>query len=300
MTSFDKTFILNEEYRRSAMSLSKFAHIISYIKNNQNKKILIDLTKYKYINPSYAVIIAAIPYIAEDMGNKSVIRYMANDYHCKMFLKNSGIFKHFNNNNNSDNKALDLKGSGNFLIVRNLDECQNVANSIIGNFPVSLENDIKNELISKIYEVFSNSFTHSDIDKVFCCGSFNQRKSLIFSIYDIGIGIPKSVNRYLKEYNKDELSDEDALEWSWQQGNSSLNGKSDYPRGAGFQTLESFAIENQGDILVGSNNSYCRISRKNKLFGRLNKPILGTFFSMQIRRDLRHKYSKNNDEVICK
>ena len=298
MASFDKTFLLNEEYRRSISSLSKFAHIISYIKSNKNKRILIDLTEYKYINPSYAVIIAAIPYIAEEMGNKSVIRYLANDYNCSNFLKDSGILKHYSYNNNDD--VLNLKSSVDFLVVRNLDKSEDVANSIIEKFPVKLEDDIKNELISKIYEVFSNSFTHSGVDKVFCCGYFNQQKSLIFSIYDIGIGIPMSVNRYLKECKQDVLSDENALKWAWQQGNSSLNGKIDYPRGAGFQTLESFAIENQGDILVGSNNSCCRISSKSKSFNRLSEPILGTFFSMQIRRDLIHKYSKSNNKVICK
>lgn len=298
MANFDKTFLLNEEYRRSISSLSKFAHIISYIKSNKNKRILIDLTEYKYINPSYAVIIAAIPYIAEEMGNRSVIRYLANDYNCNNFLKDSGILKHYSCNNNDD--VLNLKSSVDFLVVRNLDKSEDVANSIIEKFPVKLDDDIKNELISKIYEVFANSFTHSGVNKVFCCGYFNQQKSLIFSIYDIGIGIPMSVNRYLKECNKDKLSDENALKWAWQQGNSSLNGKLDYPRGAGFQTLESFAIENQGDILVGSNNSCCKISGKSKSFTRLSEPILGTFFSMQIRRDLIHKYSKSNNKVICK
>lgn len=297
MAYFDQTFVLKEEYRRSLSSLSKFANIISYINNNKNKNILIDLRQYKYINPSYAVLIAAIPYIAKETGNHSVISYLANDVNCNNFLNNSGILKHFSGKNN--NNILNLNNPLDFLIVKSLDEGANVANSIIENFPVKFEDDIKNELISKIYEVFSNSFTHSGVNEVFCCGYFNQRKSLIFSIYDIGIGIPMSVNRYLKECDKNELSEENALKWAWQQGNSSLNGKLDYPRGAGFQTLESFAIENQGDILVGSNNSYCKITSKNKTFGKLSEPILGTFFSMQIRRDFSHKYSKKDNDVSC-
>lgn len=296
MDNFDKKFLLNNEYRRSISSLSEFASIIYYIKSNKNKRILIDLTEYNYINPSYAVIIAAIPYIAEATGNKSVIRYLANDTKCSDFLNNSGILKHYKANNND---VLNLKSSVDFIVVKSVDQGENVANSIIDKFPVKLEKDIKDELISKIYEVFANSFTHSKVDKVFCCGYYNQKKSLIFSIYDIGIGIPESVNKYLKEKNRNILSEENALKWAWQQGNSTLNGIKDYPRGAGFQTLESFAIENQGDILVGSNRACCKISSKSKLFTQLNEPILGTFFSMQIRKDLIHKYSKNNNQVIC-
>ena len=239
MLKFDEVFKLNSEYRRSITSLGKFAKIIAYLKENNNKNVLIDLTNYNYINPSYAVIIAAIPYIAEETGNSSVIRYLSNDKNCNKFLNDSGILKHYSEARKSN--ILDINKSANFLIVRNIDDCEDVALSIIDKFPVRLENGIKNELISKIYEVFSNSFTHSKVNKVFCCGYYNQQKSLIFSIYDIGIGIPESVNNYLRDCNMEQLGEADALKWAWQQGNSSLNGKIDYPRGAGFQILESFS-----------------------------------------------------------
>lgn len=297
MLKFDEVFKLNSEYRRSITSLDKFAKIIAYLKENNNKNVLIDLTNYNYINPSYAVIIAAIPYIAEETGNSSVIRYLSNDKNCNKFLNDSGILKHYSEARKSN--ILDINKSANFLIVRNIDDCEDVALSIIDKFPVRLENEIKNELISKIYEVFSNSFTHSKVNKVFCCGYYNQQKSLIFSIYNIGIGIPESVNNYLRDCNMEQLGEADALKWAWQQGNSSLNGKIDYPRGAGFQILESFAKENQGDILVGSNGSYCQVSQKKKVFSNLENPILGTFFSMQIRKDFLHRYTNDNDIIKC-
>lgn len=165
MLKFDEVFKLNSEYRRSITSLDKFAKIIAYLKENNNKNVLIDLTNYNYINPSYAVIIAAIPYIAEETGNSSVIRYLSNDKNCNKFLNDSGILKHYSEARKSN--ILDINKSANFLIVRNIDDCEDVALSIIDKFPVRLENGIKNELISKIYEVFSNSFTHSKVNKVF-------------------------------------------------------------------------------------------------------------------------------------
>ena len=91
----NEVFKLNSEYRRSITSLDKFAKIIAYLKENNNKNVLIDLTNYNYINPSYAVIIAAIPYIAEETGNSSVIRYLSNDKNCNKFLNDSGILKHY-------------------------------------------------------------------------------------------------------------------------------------------------------------------------------------------------------------
>ena len=238
-----------------------------------------------------------ISYLCLVFSEATLLSMILRMLNCNKFLNDSGILKHYSEARKSN--ILDINKSANFLIVRNIDDCEDVALSIIDKFPVRLENGIKNELISKIYEVFSNSFTHSKVNKVFCCGYYNQQKSLIFSIYDIGIGIPESVNNYLRDCNMEQLGEADALKWAWQQGNSSLNGKIDYPRGAGFQILESFAKENQGDILVGSNGSYCQVSQKKKVFSNLENPILGTFFSMQIRKDFLHRYTNDNDIIKC-
>lgn len=298
--NFDCKFILDKEYRRGVTSLNEFARIIRYFSNNKGKKVLIDLTNYRYINPGYAVIIAAIPYIAEKTGNYSVIRYRTGDKKCNDFLKKSGILKHYKNDNNRN--ICNLKGSVDFLIIKNNidnDEILEVCNSIINNFPVKLDDDARHELISIIYEIFSNSTFHSKENYAFCCGFLNHRKSLTFSIYDIGIGIPNSVNNYLKELNEIEKTPSEALTWAWQQGNSTLNGKLDYPRGAGFHTLESFVVANEGNILVGSDSAYCKISKQQKFFGDLSTPILGTFFSLEIKKDMEHKYSSNNDIIIA-
>lgn len=285
MGSKDKEFNLNSEYRKGTNSIIRFAKIIQYLQSNENKRVLIDLTDYSYIHPYFAVLIAAIPYIGESFNNGITIRFSKQNEKCNNFLQKTGILKHYLHDNGKSNKK-----SVDFKIITKEEDFPEAIYDIINKFQVELSQEVKDILFSKLYEIFSNSFTHSGKKQVFCCGALDSQQSLSFSIYDAGRGIPDNVNEYLKSLNKPTLSSEQALHWAWERGNSTLNGKTDYPRGAGLHLLESFVKSNQGDIIMVSGNSYCKISNEKRSFRQLEFPLLGTLFCMSIKKDKNHKY----------
>lgn len=287
----DIDIVLDKDYRRGVASLQRFADIFSQIEMNKDKKIVIDLTEYRFIHPCFAVLVAAMPYV----GDKTVIRYRRDHEKCVKFLRLSGIHSHFTSG--SDVQVFDRKRQSlEFQLVDNLEKSLKVSRQIIETFPVKLEENAQDELISIVYEVFSNAFYHSKEKVAFCCGFYDNQGALNFSIYDYGIGIPKSVKSFLKT----DISNKDALKWAWKQGHSSLNGHDDYPRGEGFHTLEEFVVKNDGEILVGSGQSYCIINAKKKSFGELKSTITGTFFSLRIKKDYLHKYKKDKSQHIIK
>lgn len=282
---------LFKEYRRGLPALQDFAFILDEIKNNQNDRFIIDLTEYCYIHPCFAVLLAAMPYV----NKKTVIRYKNNNNKCVEFLEKSGIYEHFT----SKSAVQEIGYKTNltkFKTISTQEECLKVAQDTVSAFPIYFDNNLRHELVSLLYEVISNPFFHSQQKQVYCCGFFDTQRALNFSIYDFGVGIPYNVNSYL---NKN-LSDQKAIEWAWKPGHSTLNGKVDYPRGAGFQTLESFVKANHGDILLGSRNAYCRVTTSNKTFGTMNATLPGTFFSMRIKKDFQHKYIENENNDIIK
>lgn len=286
---------LDKEYRRGLTSLGSFSEIIQEINQNQGTRFIIDLSDYKHIHPSFAVLVAAMLYV----NDKSAIRYSITNQKCIDFLYYSGILEHYKKAEpriGKKQKTSDIrKSSVNFQIVDDINNCEDIARQIIKRFPVELDQEIENELISNMVEILSNAFYHSGYGKAFCCGFIDVQKNMTISIYDLGIGIPNKVREFL---GNDNLSAKGAIEWAWQMGHSTLNGADDYPRGVGFPMLEDFVKKNNGDILVGSDNSYCRIRSGKKTFGELATPLPGTFFSLQIRKDSEHKYKKDRNSNI--
>ncbi len=291
MSHTDDKFKLSKEYRRGVTSLNVFSDIMREIKDNQDIKHVIDLSDYKFISPCFAVLLAAMPYVNE----RTAIRYNTKNNKCVSFLKTTGILDHYT----TKKEFITInpkKNSIKFRAVNSQDECASSAQETVEEFPITLDKDLKDELISQVYEVFSNSFFHSKQNQAFCCGMFDSQGVFHFSIYDFGTGIPNNVREYLS----DNRSDESALKWAWQSGHSTLNGKVDYPRGAGFQTLEAFVKENDGEIFLGSGHSYCRVGSQIKRFGHLDADLPGTFFSISIKKDFQHRYKEDENKHIIK
>lgn len=81
-----------------------------------------------------------------------------------------------------------------------------------------LDTEKKNLLQSRLFEISSNALTHSHSELgIICNGYYNNKKTFIFSIYDLGIGIPNSVRKFKKDEN---IVSIDALKWALKKGNS--------------------------------------------------------------------------------
>lgn len=270
-------------------SYEQFGLLHQAIVSGKHGKIEIDLSKYEYMHPSFAVLIASSLYLGDRFGSEVVIRYDASNLRLCQFLKQSGISGRYYSS--KDDSQLSSKNSTiPFNRFRRIEDTYTTVEKILNCAPVRLNRILRNQLVSKFTEIFSNSFEHGKSDiGVFCCGFINHASIFSFSVYDAGVGICTNVNRYLPA----PLSSEKAMEWAFDRTHSTLNGIVDYPRGAGLHLLEDFARLNHGRIDVVSNDAYCRISEKIRKFHKIKNPIVGTVFSMNIKADNHHVYQFN-------
>lgn len=289
MKDFDHTILAPNELRKGLSGIKVFCNIFNAIRCGNHKSILIDFQATTFIHPHYAVLIAAISYIAKKYNVQSTIRFTTANDKFLNFIRNTGIFanvKGLPSNGTIDSKKNKIP----FIVLHNENEGLAISEKIINSFPIDFSDNLKTELVSKIFEIISNAFTHSKCNEVFCCGCLDDKKNLHFSIYDMGIGIPKNVNKYLHK----QLSDEAAIRWAWEKGNSTLNGFVDYPRGAGLDLLKDFSHKNNGDIFMISGGAFCKIKVKEStpcdIFQKYENDFLGTFFSMTIKNDNIHRY----------
>jgi hypothetical protein len=267
-------------------SYEQFAKLHRVIASFPCDRVEIDLCGYRYMHPSFAVLIASSLYLGDQYGKEVVIRYDINNLRLCQFLKQSGICGRYYAS--KDDFRLSSRNSViPFNRFKRIEDTYTTIEKIFNCAPVQLNRGLRNQLISKFAEVFSNAFEHGKSEiGVFCCGFANRSNIFSFSVYDAGVGICANVNHYLPA----PLESEKAMEWAFDKTHSTLNGIVDYPRGAGLSLLEGFARLNRGRIDVVSNDGYCRITDKERTFRRLKNPIIGTIFSINIHADDKHVY----------
>lgn len=273
----------NMNLRPGKDAVEYFGAFYDLLKSSTNQTIVCDLREYQYIHTSYAVLIASSIALGKHLGKRVVIRYDKANHKAVSFLSRSGLI---NPNTILGASSLD-ESNVPIRCFKSLEETFETIQQILDYAPVQIDSELSAVLISKIVEIFSNAFTHSCSEiGVFCCGFINDSNQFTFSVYDAGVGIPYNVRQYLKKG----LSSKDALEWAFGQGNSTLNGRLDYPRGAGLNLLESFVGVNGGRIDLVSGDGYCRIDNDQREFCNLSSSFIGTMFSMTILADNNRIY----------
>lgn len=147
--------------------------------------------------------------------------------------------------------------------------------------PVILDEDEYGKIVSIIYEIFINALTHSEVRTgIYVCGYYSSQKdTLSFCIYDLGVGIPYKVRKFLNTASMDVT---EALNWALLEGNTTVVTR-DYARGLGFSQLTSFITENGGNLKVVSLDGLCDIKGQKINCKKIILPLLGTLYSMEIK-----------------
>ncbi|MCM1122078.1 MAG: hypothetical protein NC416_05805 [Eubacterium sp.] len=110
---------------------------------------------------------------------------------------------------------------------------------------------VKSKIIDNILEIFNNVKEHTHSNKVYTCGQYFPKSSLLyFTIVDSGETIPYNVNTYCNNINI-ELPDK-PLEWAIAPGNTTR--QVDTPGGLGLSLLRDFIELNNGKMYIVSGN----------------------------------------------
>ncbi|MGL4912277.1 MAG: ATP-binding protein [Romboutsia sp.] len=269
---------INYELNSDIRGYKKAIRIQNEIIKSTHNDIIVDFKNCRWIDSSLVSLIGSLPRVSKQTYNKDVkLRFKDSTVSLKQYIQNSGLANFYDSKNKlANNNAIPFKQ------ITEEEEIPDVVESILNLSPVTLKEELYDQVFSKLYEMFINSLEHSySKTGVFCCGHWMPNKKILrFSIYDAGVGIPYNIRKY---ENSPEILASCALEKSVKIGYSTKQGNEGYSRGLGLYGMIDFIKENNGEIYIFSENGYCNINRISTVFNELDIPIEGTLISMSIR-----------------
>ena len=153
---------------------------------------------------------------------------------------------------------------------------------------------VSDEIRDYLLEVFKNVKDHTSSLKVYTCGQFFPRTSMLyFSIVDTGETIAYNVLEYHKNHA---LSlPKSCLSWALEIGHTTLDDGR--PRGLGLSIVKDFVNLNKGCFYIVSGSETFEISKGKERYLRMEHPFPGTIVTIAFNlNDSSSYYMKN--EII--
>ena len=282
---------LSTDLEYSPKAISNIVDIQHDILHAENTNVVLKL-KSHYICPALFPLIFSLPYAGELYNKMVVVNHRKTNDALSEDVVLYGVDAHFKINS----KAVSKNAIVPFCHAPKLDD--SVAERIqiiINNIPVNLDITYKMAISSQITEVFNNSYEHGEnaIGSFFNSYYDEKEKIFRFTVYDLGEGFKSRIQEYLGKVESNsniinKWSTSDYIEWAMVRGNTTK--PKDYPRGIGYEVLQRFAIENNGEIILCTDDIICHINKFGKSYEGLNNKIRGTFFTMGINLDKSHIY----------
>lgn len=166
-----------------------------------------------------------------------------------------------------------------------------IEENMVGKGIPKMSEGLHKKFIESIFEIFSNAVIHSKTKMgIFSCGQFfPNKKRLVFSIADLGIGILKNV----KEHIKREMTAEQAIGWAVEGKNTTKVGR--IPGGLGLKLLREFITMNQGRIQIVSDKGYWELSGKKAFTKSFLNPFPGTTVNIEINTADTNSYCLSSE-----
>lgn len=251
--------------------------------NGTDDIYVIRFTDSKFLNAAVSVLIGTLPVYAKLLGKKVFIAFEDIKSPVLDFIKKVGIYDYFNSTH-TITKYVKQKALP-FDRITNEEMMETYTDKIMELAPITMNAKAKAILSSYFYEIYQNSFSHSDsLIDVFSCGYW-MKNQLVFSIYDMGVGIPYNVQCSIDK----SMTSEECVEWAFREGTTTLD-ETVIKRGLGLHRLEKFIILNNGIMSMYTDNVCYTIDKGNKKIVVLSKPIKGTLIIISIRADNEHIY----------
>ncbi len=243
----------------------------------------------KFLNAAVSVLIGTLPVYAQLKGKHVYIRFRDKQSPVFEFIKKVGMYDFFTNSNEKPQYTKQRALPFNRIV--NEDMMEEYTDKIMELAPIIMNDKASDVLSSYFFEIYQNSFSHSESEiDVFSCGYWME-KQLIFSIYDMGVGIPYNV-----QHNIDcDMTSQECIEWAFQEGTTTLD-ETIIKRGLGLSRLEKFIMLNDGTMSLYSHDICYTITNGMKKNMELNKPIKGTMIIISIKADTEHMYIVDDEK----
>ena len=263
-------------------------NIQNQILNGTEEEYVILFDKCKFLDAAVSVLIGTLPIYSTQLGKRVRISFSNKDSPVFEFIRSVGMYEFFYNNKKliSYVKPRALP----FGKILDDDMMEIYTDKIIELAPIKMNDKASAILSSYFYEIYQNSFSHAKSSiGVFSCGYW-MKDHLVFSIYDMGMGIPQNV----REHIDNTLSSRECVEWAFEKGNTTLD-ETIIKRGLGLSQLEKFIQLNNGYMAMYTDDVYYLINNDKKEIHVLSAPIKGTLFIIRIKADDQHIYVVNGE-----
>jgi len=168
---------------------------------------------------------------------------------------------------------------------------QLLTNDWLGRGWINVSQNLANEIVGRMWEIFANAFEHSNSPVgIYCCGQYlRKRKELLLAVADFGVGIPSNVRIFEGQPN---MSAQTAMQWALTLGKSTsrLQG----PRGVGLDLLKEFVKATHGRLAIFSHDGYASIDESGETYQNLPAFFEGTLVQVTLRCDDTY-YSLSNE-----
>lgn len=150
-------------------------------------------------------------------------------------------------------------------------------------------------ILENIYEIYANATMHGFSRSVNCCGEYSEdEKVLHMTIVDCGTTIAENVNSYMKERGKQNMTDEEAIEWAFIEGNTTKKNTG----GLGLALLKEFIRQNQGSLDIVSGSGMLSIKEGQTNSCLLKHSFPGTIVNVNFNfNDEKNYYIEGEDSI---
>jgi len=221
---------------------------------NEKFDLIIDVT---FLEPFDILILTQFVIVQK---NRGCVFKVKSKNHIINYLKDIG-FVQFCNENHIEPKTIEGIGSYTAMPIRRverntmaqyIDLTVRYFSSICRDKDLSMLNLCLSELINNVYD-----HSHSLIGAYVFCQFYPKTKTIKLAVSDLGIGIPESVNTFLKTHKRDKKSHVECVKWAIKENKTTLS----IPQNAGK------GLDNVNCFIKAINSSWKLYTENVQLFG---------------------------------
>lgn len=288
------TIIIPKDISTSLSSHRFFGELANHLDTLHENKICLDFSDTQFIaSNQFAILGCILDSYLHTHPDTSIYFSELNDKLMEMIKKN-GFFIHCNMERIPDihNTVIPYK----IFPVKDIKEYESYLTIKIFNrddLP-AMSRGFKSLLQDYLLEVFKNVADHTTSKRVYTCGQFFPKNSLLyFTIVDNGETIPYNVRNYFKHTHQS--APDNFLQWALMEGTSTANETA--PRGIGLFLIRSFILANCGQLYIVSGKEGYEITGKGERFVQIEQPFPGTIVTLAFNLNDHRFYTMENLEI---